>query len=309
MNILISIIILGLGSGVWWMNEFNYVDIDVDNDTHIKKITLGRDVPFTKKKHIIKKPVLKIKKEEVIKKTKQVIVKKKKPVVVLKTVKNLKYVSYGKDSTGKIIAVLKGKGKNIFISVGDPILDSVAEKVTAEVIKIKGYHPMFLTKSEYMSGKPKIVTVKQVVQRLKQRVVSVKTDLLENRKMIANSNTPTNLKPIHEPEKVAKKPKVLRSVVSEIIKSPKEIYNYIRLTQTKDGIAISPVNKYNYLFKKMGFKKGDIIVQVNQKNIKSKKLLVDLFNLSTAKSVNILLLNKGRYRKLNINLLKIYNFL
>ena len=38
MNILISIIILGLGSGIWWMNEFNYVDIDVNDNAGKKTI-------------------------------------------------------------------------------------------------------------------------------------------------------------------------------------------------------------------------------------------------------------------------------
>lgn len=291
------------------MNEFNYVDIDVNDNAGKKTIDLDRGVLFSKNKHIVEKAVVKIeKKKKVIKKIKKVIIKKKKPVIKLKTARNFNYVSYGVDAGGEIIAVVKVKDRNLFISVGDTVLGSVAEKVTAEIINIKGYHPIFLRKSEFSSSKTSIVKTKPVVNK-DLRVVAVKTDLHKDKTVSLNGVNIQKQKPIYKPKKAFKQPKVLRSVVSDIINSPETIYNYIRLTQTKEGIAISPVNKYYYLFKKMGFKKGDVIVQVNQKNIKSKKLLVDLFNLSTAKTVNILLLNKGRYRKLTIDLLKIYNFL
>jgi type II secretory pathway component PulC len=206
-------------------------------------------------------------------------------------------------ANGKIYALINNGRKTKVVMVGDEVSGSEVISITAEELRIKGYKVIGFQR-------PKLVISSPISGALIDKTITPPISAFtrateprhEPKSLIIPKPTPTKTTPTD----LSKKYIVLKSLVNEALLSPSSITKYFTFKKEIDGISIRPKSEFNNLYNSIGFKLGDRIVKVNNKSVNSISLLVGMANIKNNNQINLLLSNAGKYRLLNVNLMKVH---
>lgn len=232
----------------------------------------------------------------------------KKEISKLK-VSSLKFIGVGfTDNT--IYALIDFGKKTRVIRVGDDILGSRVVSITIDELHIEGYKKILFNRPKYTHlGQNKAIKNNSKIP-----------DIVSASEQLQPTKQPTNQSPIRKTSFVRAKPSptatsdnskgakyiVPKAIIKDVIYSPSSIAKYFSFKKELSGISITPKPAYKNLYTSLGFKIGDKIAEVDGKSVNSISLLIGLSNISSAKQLKILVQNAGKYRMLNIDLLKVY---
>lgn len=211
----------------------------------------------------------------------------------------VKYVGYG-FSKNKIYALINNGKKSMVVEVGDDIGGSKVVLITKNELKIQGFKVILLTKPESREVNQANLISMVVEPVLNKTVVGKPSPTVKSTK--TNKFTTKIIKEKERNDKYI----VLRSIVNEFKSSPSSINKYFSFKKELGGFSIYPRAAYTNLFYSIGFKTGDKIIKVNNKSVNSISLILALASTASANKIKILLLNQGKYRELNVNLMKVY---
>jgi hypothetical protein len=238
---------------------------------------------------------------------------KKEPKKILKD-SNIIYFGNAVNKEQRVIALIRVSGKNQILKITDKFKESLVKRITLEYIEIDGFKKIWMVGIKKKKG----VGIKngKKIKRMSGINFSTKRDSTgkENKGVSNHTADIINIEPEiiiieknkEQHDKVERV--VLRSVVRQIQKEPSQIYKYVRLTRSGEGVLISPKSGYEHVYAGIGFRYGDIILKVNGRSVMSPNILIEVINAANSRSIRLLVKNGKNQRTVVVNLMRAYKF-
>lgn len=216
-------------------------------------------------------------------------------------VSSIKFIGVG-FSKDRIYALIDNSGKARVLMIGDKVAGSKVISITTTELHIEGYKKIYFQRPKGLLSAPEPAKApKATVQSQPHKSSKVKRNLRSRSSIMGGKATVGST----SPAKIGKYV-VLKSLVSEVLASPTSISKYFILKKEISGISILPKPNYTNLYNSIGFRIGDRIIKVNDTSVNSIGILIGLSSITSANEIKVLVQNAGKYRLLNVNLLKVY---